>query len=465
MIKFLLVLCLLFKVAPPTLLAQSYTALSVDDCIEIALQNNPQRAISEAEIQIAKSQLGQARSAYWPQINTSALFARLDEAPLFIFPEETDIYSIGGVFPQPIQTEVTIPEKQIQLLGKNVLQARANITLPLYTSGLRSGLTQQARAGVETAHQKARLTHQEIVHQIRRLYYATVLANKLAQLGQETLERLEVTLELTENLYLNGSGKVMKTDYLKNKIFVESIRGIQIRLQNQAQQARSGLTYHMGLTWNTPITLSETDVPFQTLDATLPDLIQSSLRFNPNYRSVQAGFDAYEGKMKETKSETRPQLALLGNLEYLNNNYDKGIAAPQNKKAWQIGLGLELPLFNGFRTQHKQKEIKAKMAKLEKQELLLRDGLATQIKVLFQKMQAAQQHLQSANTARTAAQENRHLTEMGYQADLLDVQDVIQAQITEALMQAQYEIIRYDHYQTRIEIEKIVGTEIESLIQ
>ena len=324
------ILIFLLLVAPwgPSAYSQPLELLSVEDCVEIPLKTNRQLAISEAGVRIARAHLAQARSAYWHQISTNAIFARLDDAPVFLFPEETDTYSIGGVLPQPIVTEVTVPEKEIKLLGQNLFTGTANITLPLYLGGLRPGLMRQARAGVEVAHQNTRRTDQDITFQIRRLYFGTVLANKLAQIAQETLDRLSVTLELTENLYQRGSGKVKKTDYLKNKMFVETVRGIQIRLREKADNAQAGLTFYMGLDWETQITLSATEIPVPKMDASLNELIGGSLRFNPDWLSLQAGLDAYDGKIQEAKSETRPRLALIGNLEYINNDYDKGVVAP-----------------------------------------------------------------------------------------------------------------------------------------
>jgi outer membrane protein TolC len=460
------ILIFLLLVAPwgPSAYSQPLELLSVEDCVEIPLKTNRQLAISEAGVRIARAHLAQARSAYWHQISTNAIFARLDDAPVFLFPEETDTYSIGGVLPQPIVTEVTVPEKEIKLLGQNLFTGTANITLPLYLGGLRPGLMRQARAGVEVAHQNTRRTDQDITFQIRRLYFGTVLANKLAQIAQETLDRLSVTLELTENLYQRGSGKVKKTDYLKNKMFVETVRGIQIRLREKADNAQAGLTFYMGLDWETQITLSATEIPVPKMDASLNELIGGSLRFNPDWLSLQAGLDAYDGKIQEAKSETRPRLALIGNLEYINNDYDKGVVAPQNKRSWQVGVGLELPLFNGFRTHHKVKEMKARLSQLEHQEVLLREGLAVQTKVLFQKLVATQRHIQSAQAALDAAQENRKLTELGYQADILETQDVVEAQIAESVVEAQYHTVSYDHFQTRAKIEQVIGTEIERLL-
>ncbi|MBT4139597.1 MAG: TolC family protein [Candidatus Latescibacteria bacterium] len=441
--------------------AQTNKPLTLDDCIELALKNNQQRAVSQAGEKIAKSRLGQARSAYWPQVTANGLAARLDDEPIFVFPEETESYSIGGVLPQPIVTEVTIPEKTIKLLGKNLFSTSANLMLPLYTGGLRPGLMQQARAGVQVARQNTRRTDQEIIYQVRDLYFGTVLANKLAQIAQKTHTRLSATLELTESLYKKGAGKVKKTDYLKNKIFVKSVRGMQTRLQSQADNARAGLAFYMGLSWETNITLSDSEIPISKTDVSLKQLVDGTLRFNPNWLSLQAGLNAYDGKIREAKSETRPRLALIGNLEYINNNYDKGVVAPQNTRSWQVGLGLEFPLFNGFRTHHKVKEMKARLTQLEHQKILLHEGLATQIKVLHQKLLALQEHLSSAQEALSAAQENHQLTDLGYQADLLEVQDLIEAQTIESIVQAQYHTLCYDHYQTYIQIEKLIGTEIE----
>ncbi len=446
------------------LFAQPPKSLTLDNCIELALKNNQQRAISQSGEEIAKSRLGQARSAYWPQISTQAFATRIDDEPIFVFPEETESYSIGGVLPQPIVTEVTIPEKTIQLLGQNLFRASANLTLPLYTGGLRSGLMKQARAGVQVAQQNTRRTDQEIIYQVRYLYFGAVLAQKLTHIATETLARLTATLEFTESLYQKGSGKVKKTDYLKSKVFVESVRGMQTRLQAQADHARAGLIFYLGLPWETDITLSETTIPIKQTDASLNQLINGTLRFNPNWLSLQAGLDAYDGKIQEAKSETRPRLALVGNLEYINNNYNKGIVAPQNTRGWQVGLGMELPLFNGFRTHHKVKEIKAHLTQLEHQKILLHEGLATQIKILHQKLLATQQQLSSTQEALKAAQENHQLTNLGYQADLLEAQDLVEAQIIESIVQAQYHTLSYDHYQTYIQIEKLIGSEIERIL-
>ena len=56
--------------------------------------------------------------------------------------------------------------------------------------------------------QECRRTDLEITNSVKRLYYGAVLAIQLHQLGKDTLARMETTLDLTETMYKEGSGKV-----------------------------------------------------------------------------------------------------------------------------------------------------------------------------------------------------------------------------------------------------------------
>ena len=49
-----------------------------------------------------------------------------------------------------------------------------------------------------------------------------------------------------------------------------------------------------------------------------------------------------------------------------------------------------------------------------------------------------------------------------YQDQLVEVQDVIQAQLMESFARALYEKVLYDHAETRARLERTVGTEIAS---
>jgi outer membrane protein len=100
----------------------------------------------------------------------------------------------------PAQT-INVPQQNIKLMEQSTLLMSANVQMPLYTGGLRSSLVTQAERGLEVAKHEVTRTDLEIVHDVRRMYHGVVLARELQRLSQEALDRMAVTLELTEKRY------------------------------------------------------------------------------------------------------------------------------------------------------------------------------------------------------------------------------------------------------------------------
>jgi outer membrane protein TolC len=147
------------------------------------------------------------------------------------------------------------------------------------------------------------------------------------------------------------------------------------------------------------------------------------------------------------------------------NSYDEGLATNKNKNSWAIGIGMNLPLFQGFLTQNRVKEARARLEQLSQQKLLLREGLALQIKQIFLEMLTAQKQQAAAKAALDAATENRELTERAYKEELMETKDVIEAQLTESLMAAQYLKTQYDQVEAAAHLDTFVGERIEEALK
>lgn len=438
--------------------------LSLEACIDIALEKSQKREISRYAVAVANAQLAQARSSFWPQMDVTAALTRMDDDPLFIFPEETSTYTIAGVAPIPIPATVTIPDKTVKLQNKTDFRSSLDLTLPLYTGGRRRGLVQQGNAGVKSAKEAARRTEREVIYDVTRIYYGCVLAGKTVKTAEDALARLEATLELTENLYKRGSGRVKKTDWLKHKMVVETLRSILAGLRGKQDMALSALVNTMGLGWEERVLPSESDLPYEPYDVDLRDLVSGAYRFSPDWAQLEAGLEAADGRVKEAKSGWMPKLALVGQLEYIANDYDKGIVGPRQKKSWRAGVGMQLPLFNGFRTKHEVREAAARLDKLKSQQVLLREGIAIQVKLLFDRMRWEQEQETAAAAALEAASDNRSLNVRAYQDDLVEVEDVVEAQIMESMAIAHHDIVRYGYLTSRARLEFVIGAEVEEAV-
>lgn len=468
--------------------------LSLEDCLRIAMEKNRQRPASRFAVAMAEAQHHQAMAGYWPQINAKGGWTQFDQAPNFVFPASvmyvppqtvnvpggaTSVTIPANAFgpgfpPAAVQMPVSfpgqsvsttaqvfpIPAQDVKLANPQNFEASGNLTWLLFDGGMRKGYREQAEGGVEAARAEARRTDLEITDSVVRLYYGALLAKQLRQVGDDTLARMEVTLELTESLYKNGAGKVNKTDYLDNVVMVETIRSTVAELSKNEASAEAALAYTMGLPWNATARPSEEELPYRPFAGDLAELVSTAYEFNPDWAKIEAGLKALDGAVETARSGYYPKIAVTGELHRWWNSYTAGIATADNKAGWSIGAGLEIPLFDGFLTRNKVAEALARVSKLKQEKLLLREGIGLQLRELFLGLEAASKTYAAAGKAMQAARENRDLTSRAYESELVETEKVIRTQLFEALMTAQYYKARYDLLAIESGISLVVGKEI-----
>jgi outer membrane protein len=459
---------------------ENYSHLSLNDCLNISLKNNHLRPASRYALQMSEDQHKQAMSAYWPQLSLRSVFSQFDQYPNFIFPARSipvpgqtvtlPANSFGpGVPPGPVPltsppTQFSVPQQNVKLMDSSNLLTSLNLSYPLYAGGLRRAKVNQAEKGVEVAKEEVRRTDLQVIYDVKKMYYGAVLAQKVYQIGKDSLDRLQTTLILTEDLYKRGSGKVKKTDYLRSKATVETVRTMVADLANNVKLAKAGLVNTMGLAWQTAIGLAAQELPYSPLHADLAKLVSTSYEFNPDWAKLKAGLEAAEFKIKEEQSGHLPKIALTGNLNHIDNPYNQGIVTSQNKNFMSVGVALEIPIFSGFLTQYKVREARANVEKIKEQRVVLKEGLALQVKDAFLRLMKAQEQQQASKEALLAALENRELNEKAYRDELVDTKDVLEAQVLESTLEAQYQKILYDHIEALAQLNLVVGAEISHII-
>lgn len=308
--------------------------------------------------------------------------------------------------------------------------------------------------------QEARRTDLEIADSVKRFYYGAVLAREVLQVGNDTLARMEATLNLTESMYKEGSGRVKKTDFLDNKVMVETLRALVAQLEKNEQMAQAALANSVGLSWKISIRPTAKELPFTPFAESLDQLVSSAYQFNPDWAKVEAAIRAAEGGVRTARSDYHPRLAVTGELHRWFNDYNAGIATDHNKAGWTVGVGVEIPIFSGFLTKNKVAETRARVSQIKEDQFLLKEGIGLQIKDIFLGLSAAEKSFQATLDAMKAAEENRDLNTRAYQNELVETEKVIRSQLMEALMTAQHLKTRYDHIALQSRLTVVVGTEV-----
>lgn len=430
---------------------------SLEQCKQQALENNRRRPASKYAVEMAEAQHRQALAGYWPQISAKAGYVKYDEPFNFLYPSQTVMLTQTLGF--------AVPEQKITLMDDETYSASLDGTWLLYDGGMRSGYSEQTAGLVDMMKEESRRTDLEIMDSVERLYWGAVLAERLHRVGSDTLARMEATLNLTETMYKEGSGRVKKTDWLSNKVMVETIRSMVALLKKNEQVSRVALANTMGLSWQSSVKPEDQDMPFTPFVGEIEGVIGTVYEFNPDWGKLEAGLRAAEGGLTTAKSGHYPKLAVTGKLYRWWNDYDGGLATEENEEGWAIGAGIELPLFSGMLTMNKIAEARARLRKLKEEKILLKEGLGVQLRSAFISLAAAEEAHDAARDAMQAAEENRDLNTRAYQNELVETADVITAQLMEAMMSAQYYKACYDHLALQSELHLVVGNAVMKKIQ
>lgn len=441
--------------------------LSLAACLEMALANNRRRPASRYAVEMAEAQHRQALAAYWPQISAQAGYQRADSDPNYVFPSYTFSLPMGGTIPIEIPGigsvpvgSIAVPEQDIKLMDRDSYRAELRADLLVYDGGMRAGVREQTGGNLEMMRQEARRTDLEVMDSVRRFYHGAVLARQLHQLGKDSLARMEATLRLTETMYKEGAGAVKKTDWLDNKVMVESLRGIVALLEKNELIARAALANAVGLPWQASVRPADASLSFAPFPVQLDALVGSAYAFSPDWSKVEAALRAAEGSVRSAESGHLPKVVVTGELHRWWNDYDAGMATRENKKGWTVGVGVQVPIFDGFLTSNRVAESRARLARINEERLLLQEGIGLQIRDIVLGLEAAEKAHDASLRAMNAAVENRDLNTRAYQHGLVETEKVIRAQLMEAFMSAQHYRALYEHLALQSRLDLVVGGEV-----
>ncbi len=458
------------SVSQAVLASEVYDQLTLKQAVEVALVNNVEKSISLQSAAIAESQYQEALSARWPTVTMQGGFQHRDDAPTFIFPSSniplgnlgaTLGAALGPLLPPgvSIPSNITIPQQNVKLMNQNTTSASIQLMYPLYTGGKISSLISQAGFGKEIAQEEVRRTSLQVVRDVRRYYYAAQLTEKLTETAHDTITLLEATRDLTKALYEGGSTTVNKLDYLKTQMAVSYAKSVEADFAARHKSALAALVNAMGLPWDSQVKPVDDLRPPTEANPEISALVSQAQSFNPQLGQLKLAVKVSNARIDEARSGHLPQVAITADATKLWNSYEAGLANDVNKTSWTIGVGVSLPLFDGWRTTSQVSTAKLQHVQMQEKQKLVEQGIAALVKNLFIEYDSARQQVDISDQAIHTAEENRELTSRAFQLGASKPQDVIEANILYAIIQGNLLRARHDQLLKLAELDYVLGTE------
>ena len=391
---------------------QDSVIISLDEAIQIALDESP--TIKIADINITKA--GYAKKGSY-----ASLYPNI---------------SASGSYQRTLKKQVMAMDFQGQSMeiavGKwNNVNAGVSASLPLINAQLWESLKLSA-LNVELAVEQARSSKVSMVSQVKQSFYSVLIAQYVYEVYKQVYDNAATNYAQTEKKY--NAGKVSEYEYLRAKVNVKNAEPNVYSALASIDLAIWQLKAVMGLDLNTKIGVSGDIGSFE--QEMLNFNINDTVNLENNTSLIQFGLQErqIESTIKMTKRQYIPSLAASFSYSYMAMGDDFDMK-------WNpysvVGVTLNIPIFDGLSKHYNVRQnevtrdvIRMNMEDTERQLRIAYKGYMNQIATYIENYYAAESTLEMAQKSYDIAAK---MYELG-KATLTELNDaqlaLVQSQLT-----------------------------------
>jgi outer membrane protein TolC len=354
--KYILIFIILYL---PVSVAQDTLKINLQKGIDLAIEYNHDLQIAKLEYDRAEEQITEAFGiSVLPKIDARVDYLRAIRRGQIII----DIPGFSGSFPQGTQNTFTIG---------------ASLEQPLFTGGIFYA-TSISKVYADISRKGYYSSQADLIKDVKRAYYAYLLAQRYTSLSLITLQAAEDNLKNSQALF--DAGIAPEYDLIRARVQVQNILPEVDQAKNSVKLAKNALRFVLGLDVEQPFVIKDSlvykEIPVE--DYSTSSQIMSEQNYSLQQLRLQ--IELWDKAVSYEFSRHFPELYLNGNWQMIAQENDvRAFSDWRYFNSVYVGLNLKIPIFHGMSTSSKvqQARIDLKVAKEEfaKTNQLLRNQL------------------------------------------------------------------------------------------
>lgn len=440
---------------------------SIQAAVASGLRRNRALQVEELELERAQDQVNEAYGNLMPDVDATVTYQRNLVIPESFLPAQ--------IFDPSAPPGELIP---VQFGADNQWFAGLSVNQPLFDASIFVGVGTAGRFR-RLQDEAVRGRAQEVTTAIRRAYYLVLATRELLRLTENSLRRIEQTLE--ETRALQRAGLASAYDVLRLEVQVANIEPNIRREQNAIAQAERGLSIQMGLDGNRKvgargalylIDLSgENDADNQALiDFTgVPDGVNApfetlhalAMANRSDLRQARLARDVEQARVSYEKTRLLPTLSAFFNYNILSQQNDPvnffGDGRHEQTSTSAIGLVVEIPLFDGFKKVYRAEQAKVEVRKAETRLADLEERAKDQISTAQANLIEARARAEAQRGAVSQARRGFEIVSAEYLAGTASRLDVSDGELALSQAELNYSQAVFDYLVTQAELDLVVG--------
>lgn len=331
----MLTLLLSFAAAQAQQMADGPIRLTLDECIRIALNENPTIKVDSMEIERVHYALKEVKGQLLPQINATGQYTRN--------------LALQTMYMDPGNGEVV----GIKMGRDNTYSAGFSATLPIVVPQLWRNIKLNENQILQNI-EKARANKLSLVNQVKNAYYALLLAADTKRVIEQNHSTAQEHASIYQKQFELGTAS--EYDVLRANVAVTNLEPSILEAANSVELLKLQLKVLMGMDARLEIEPRQKLDDFKALmyDNTLRT--DTSLVNNTTLKTLDLQTDYLNKVVKVQKAAWFPTLSATGNLMW----HSMGNGSPFENFRWTkssaVGLTLAWPVFTGFQRTNKIKQ-------------------------------------------------------------------------------------------------------------
>ncbi len=414
---------------------QEKITLTLEECIRLALSQNPYHLAAEERVETARAQVREAAAGFLPSLNAQGLHT-LDEK---LFELE---------FPDPI----TGQSQRISVDFTRDYQFSLSLSLPLYTSGRLTSGFKQAKYNLHSNEEAARQSEHLTIFNAKAAFYGYLLTRDFVKVAEESVELAEKLFKNIESLYQVGMAS--RFDLLRSEVRVANLKPQLIKARNNLRIAELNLKTLLGLDLSLPVEIKG-KLTYELFEPDLETSIAKALSNRPELNQMEFQKKMAGEMLKLARASNLPSLAISGTYNYWADQFNFRDETWQNY--YSVNIALTLPIFNGFTTSARVAQSKAMLRELEFTSKGFVDMVKFEVREALLRLNEAKESLLSQEKNVEQAEESVRIAELNFAEGLVTTLDVGTAQAALTQAKVNYTQALYDYVMSLAQLDKAMG--------
>ena len=412
---------------------QDTMALSLEESITEALDNNWSLKATEEKIEQTTQVKNQARAEFLPKLSTSYGYIRLSEQPTFRS-------SLGA---------------DIAVSSKDNYQWKGTITQPLFTGFALISSYTLARLGIDQSEMEFALKKLDLALQVKEAYFEILIVDKAVEVAEKDIEFRESNVNVARSFY--KVGMIPVNDLLKAEVELGNSQQYLVKARNATRLARSAFNIVLSRPVNATVEVEDI-LGFKPERGDFQAYLDQAFSSRPEMKIIDLNLLQTDQQIRLARSGLYPEIDLR--YDYIKQGDDPAVSGSPFHDAgrWEAMAVCTWTFWEWGKTHYAVREKESVKKELIQTKMSLEDSIRLEVKTALLDLETAEKNIPTTKKVVTQGEENLRVNNDRYKAQVTTITEVLDAQTLLTQARVNYYKALYSHKLARARLQRAIGS-------